>query len=166
MCALRRAALPDVKGSEAEPVYVEMEVQNTHRAVGTTLSHEVTKRFGEAGLPDDTIHIKLTGHAGQSLGAWLCRGVTVELEGDANDYVGKGLSGGIVAVYPPKSSSFKPEENIIIGNVALYGAIRGEAYIRGMAAERFCVRNSGARAVGGWLCAHVCVNCVFVLGGW
>lgn len=77
-------------------------MQNTHRAVGTTLSHEVTKRFGEHGLPDDTIHIKLTGHAGQSLGAWLCRGITVELEGDANDYVGKGLSGGIVAVYPPK----------------------------------------------------------------
>lgn len=124
--------------------------------MGTTLSHEVTKRFGEAGLPDDSIHIKLTGHAGQSLGAWLCRGITIELEGDANDYVGKGLSGGIVAVYPPKESSFKSEENILIGNVALYGAIKGEAFFRGVAAERFCVRNSGARAVVEGVGDHAC----------
>lgn len=133
-----------------------MEVQNTHRAVGTTLSHEVTKRFGDKGLPDDTIHIKLTGHAGQSLGAWLCKGITIELEGDANDYVGKGLSGGVIAVYPPKRSSFKSEENIIIGNVALYGAIKGEAYFRGVAAERFCVRNSGKEPL---LSACFCAAC-------
>eukprot|EP00877_Chromochloris_zofingiensis_P004027 jgi/Chrzof1/13625/Cz08g04180.t1 len=156
-----KAALPDVNG-EAEPVYVEMEVQNTHRAVGTTLSHEVTKRFGDKGLPDDTIHIKLTGHAGQSLGAWLCKGITIELEGDANDYVGKGLSGGVIAVYPPKRSSFKSEENIIIGNVALYGAIKGEAYFRGVAAERFCVRNSGARAVVEGCGDH---GCEYMTGG-
>lgn len=157
-----RAALPTKPGQEAEPVYVEMEVQNTHRAVGTTLSHEVTKRFGEAGLPDDTIHIMLTGHAGQSLGAWLCRGITLELEGDANDYVGKGLSGGIIAVYPPKACKFKAEENIIIGNVALYGAIKGEAYFCGMAAERFCVRNSGARAVVEGVGDH---GCEYMTGG-
>jgi len=164
-----KAALPTKPGQEAEPVYVEMEVQNTHRAVGTTLSHEVTKRFGEAGLPDDTIHIKLTGHAGQSLAAWMCRGITVELEGDANDYVGKGLSGGIVAVYPPKEARFKPEENIIIGNVALYGAVKGEAYFRGMAAERFCVRNSGARAVvegvGDHACEYMTGGVAVILGG-
>lgn len=141
-------ALPaNPKTEEWEPVYLETAVQNTHRAVGTTLSHEVTKRYGSAGLPDDTIHLKLTGHAGQSLGAWLCKGITIELEGDANDYVGKGLSGGVIAVYPPSVAPFKAEDNIIIGNVALYGAISGEAYFRGVAAERFAVRNSGARCV-------------------
>jgi len=144
------------KREDVEPVYLEMEVQNTHRAVGTTLSHEVSKRFGEAGLPRNTIHAKLTGHAGQSLGAWLCKGITLELEGDANDYVGKGLSGGIIAVYPPKASTFKPEENIIVGNVCLYGATEGEVYFRGMAAERFCVRNSGARAVVEGVGDHAC----------
>ena len=120
---------------------------NTDRATGTTLSHEVSKRWGANGLPDDTIHMKFTGHAGQSLGAWAVHGVTLELEGDANDYVGKGLSGARIIIYPPKTATFKSEENIIIGNVALYGAIHGEAYIRGVAAERFCVRNSGANAV-------------------
>ena len=89
--------------------------------MGTTLSHEVTKRFGLEGLPEGTIHIKLTGHAGQSLGAWLCAGITLELEGDANDYVGKGLSGGVIAVYPPRESTFAAEENIIVGNVVMYG---------------------------------------------
>ncbi|KAL6762553.1 hypothetical protein V8C86DRAFT_1824990 [Haematococcus lacustris] len=151
-----------------EPVYLEMEVQNTHRAVGTTLSHEVTKLFGEAGLPDDTIHVKLSGHAGQSLGAWLCRGITLELEGDANDYVGKGLSGGVVAVYPPRVSKFKAEENILIGNVALYGAVSGEAYFNGVAAERFCVRNSGARAVvegtGDHACEYMTGGVAVILG--
>ncbi|GFR49656.1 hypothetical protein Agub_g11798 [Astrephomene gubernaculifera] len=153
---LCKAALPDEPNASAEPVYIEMEVQNTHRAVGTTLSHEVTKRFGDAGLPDDTIHIKLTGHAGQSLGAWLCRGITLELEGDANDYVAKGLSGGVVAVYPPRISTFRAEDNVIVGNVALYGAVRGECFIRGIAAERFCVRNSGARAVVEGVGDHAC----------
>eukprot|EP00198_Chlamydomonas_reinhardtii_P003746 XP_001693082.1 glutamate synthase, NADH-dependent [Chlamydomonas reinhardtii] len=153
---LCKAALPDEPNAASEPVYIEMEVQNTHRAVGTTLSHEVTKRFGDVGLPDDSIHIKLTGHAGQSLGAWLCRGITLELEGDANDYVAKGLSGGVVAVYPPRISTFRAEDNVIVGNVALYGAVRGECFIRGIAAERFCVRNSGARAVVEGVGDHAC----------
>jgi glutamate synthase (NADPH/NADH) large chain len=132
---------------EQKPVRFEMEIENIDRAFGTTLSHEVSKANGQAGLPDDTIHIDVKGSAGQSLGAWLAPGVTLEVEGDANDYVGKGLSGGRVIIYPPKESTFVPEENIIIGNVALYGATSGEAFFRGMAAERFCVRNSGASAV-------------------
>jgi len=129
------------------PVRFDMRIENIDRAFGTMLSHEVSKANGAAGLPDGTIHIDVKGSAGQSLGAWLAPGVTIELEGDANDYVGKGLSGGRIMIYPPKGSSFVPEENIIIGNVALYGATAGEAFFRGMAAERFCVRNSGARAV-------------------
>ena len=132
---------------EQKPVRFEMEIENIDRAFGTTLSHEVSKANGQAGLSDDTIHIDVKGSAGQSLGAWLASGITLEVEGDANDYVGKGLSGGRVIIYPPKESSFVPEENIIIGNVALYGATSGEAFFRGMAAERFCVRNSGASAV-------------------
>ena len=111
------------------------------------LSGEIAKRYGHEGLPDGSIHVKLTGTAGQSFGAWLARGVTFELEGDANDYVGKGLSGGRIIVYPPRASTFLPEENILIGNVALYGATSGEAYFRGVAGERFAVRNSGALAV-------------------
>jgi hypothetical protein len=208
--------------------------------VGTTLSHEVTKRFGLEGLPEGTIHIKLTGHAGQSLGAWLCAGITLELEGDANDYVGKGLSGGVIAVYPPRESTFAAEENIIVGNVVMYGecwvgwlgwvglggrvggrvwnlllllpvpaadggclsclpsflhtpctppylrsppllsifpaffplpappppaaagATKGEAYFRGVAAERFCVRNSGAHAVVEGCGDH---GCEYMTGG-
>jgi len=129
------------------PVRFDMRIENIDRAFGTMLSHEVSKANGAAGLPDDTIHIDVKGSAGQSLGAWLAPGVTIELEGDANDYVGKGLSGGRIMIYPPKGSSFVPEENIIIGNVALYGATAGEAFFRGRAAERFCVRNSGGRAV-------------------
>ncbi len=130
-----------------EKVRIELPVQNIHRVVGTTLSHEVSKAHGEFGLPEDTIWIKLHGSAGQSLGAWMQRGVSIELEGDANDYVGKGLCGGKLIIYPPANGNFVPEENIIIGNVALYGATAGELYARGVAAERFCVRNSGARAV-------------------
>ena len=133
--------------TQGEPVRIEMPVQNINRVVGTTLSHEVSKASGEFGLPDDTIWIKLNGSAGQSLGAWMQKGITIELEGDANDYVGKGLCGGKIIVYPPAVSTFVPEENIIAGNVALYGATAGELYLRGIAAERFCVRNSGARAV-------------------
>ena len=129
------------------PVRFSIPIENIDRAFGTMLSHEVSKANGAAGLPDDTIHIDVRGSAGQSLGAWLAPGVTIELEGDANDYVGKGLSGGRIMIYPPKGSSFVPEENIIIGNVALYGATAGEAFFRGVAAERFCVRNSGALAV-------------------
>lgn len=128
-------------------VRLNIEVQNIDRALGTILSHEVSKKWGEKGLPDDTIHIRCKGSAGQSLGAWLAHGVTIEVEGDANDYVGKGLSGGRVIVYPPAKSTFVPEENILIGNVALYGATEGEAFFRGRAAERFCVRNSGASCV-------------------
>ncbi|KAL4529823.1 hypothetical protein Ndes2526A_g04578 [Nannochloris sp. 'desiccata'] len=140
-------ALPANQSTAPHPVTVSMPVINTHRAVGTTLSHEVSRRFGEAGLPRDTIQVNLTGHAGQSLGAWVCSGITIRLEGDANDYVGKGLSGGVLAVYPPATATFKPEENVIVGNVCLYGAVKGEAYFSGIAAERFCVRNSGAQAV-------------------
>jgi len=139
-----------------EKIEIRSSVVNTNRVVGTTLSHEVSKKWGELGLPDDTIQIKLDGSAGQSLGAWLARGVTIELEGDANDYVGKGLSGGKLIIYPPEGSPFKPEENMIIGNVALYGATGGYAFFRGRAAERFCVRNSGARAVVEGVGDHAC----------
>uniref|UniRef100_A0A6N2LPU3 glutamate synthase (NADH) n=1 Tax=Salix viminalis TaxID=40686 RepID=A0A6N2LPU3_SALVM len=162
-----------IKFSEAAlekglPVYIETPICNVNRAVGTMLSHEVTKRYHLAGLPADTIHIKLTGSAGQSLGAFLCPGIMLELEGDGNDYVGKGLSGGKIVVYPPKGSLFDPKENIVIGNVALYGATCGEAYFNGMAAERFCVRNSGARAVvegvGDHGCEYMTGGTVVVLG--
>ena len=132
---------------EGKSVKIEMPIQNIDRAFGTMLSHELTKRWENIGLPDDTVHIRVTGSAGQSLGAWLAPGITIELEGDSNDYVGKGLSGGRIVIYPPKTATFKAEENIIIGNVALYGATAGEAFCRGRAAERFCVRNSGANAV-------------------
>lgn len=150
------------------PVYIDLPVQNVNRAVGTMLSHEVTKRYRMDGLPSDCIHIKLSGSAGQSLGAFLCPGITLELEGDSNDYVGKGLSGGKVIVYPPRKSNFDPKENIVIGNVALYGATKGEAYFNGMAAERFCVRNSGAKAVvegvGDHGCEYMTGGLVVVLG--
>ena len=129
------------------PVRLYIEVQNIDRALGTILSHEVSKKWGEHGLPDDTIHIRCKGSAGQTLGGWLAHGITLEVEGDANDFVGKGLCGGRIIVYPPAASTFKPEENILIGNVALYGATEGEAFFRGRAAERFCVRNSGASCV-------------------
>ncbi|PIA49013.1 hypothetical protein AQUCO_01300099v1 [Aquilegia coerulea] len=144
------------------PVYIELPICNVNRAVGTMLSHEVTKRYHVDGLPADTIHIKLTGSAGQSLGAFLCPGIMLELEGDSNDYVGKGLSGGKIVVYPPRKSTFNPKENIVIGNVALYGATSGEAYFKGMAAERFCVRNSGAKAVVEGIGDH---GCEYMTGG-
>ncbi|MCL7051202.1 hypothetical protein MKW94_025137 [Papaver nudicaule] len=150
------------------PVYIDVPVKNVNRAVGTMLSHEVTKRYHMEGLPTDTIHIKLNGSAGQSLGAFLCPGIMLELEGDSNDYVGKGLSGGKIVVYPPRNSRFDPKENIVIGNVALYGATCGEAYFNGMAAERFCVRNSGAKAVvegvGDHGCEYMTGGTVVVLG--
>jgi len=137
-------------------VKFELPIINTNRTVGTILSHEIAKRWGEDLLPDGTIHIKFNGSAGQSFGAFLAKGVTLELEGDSNDYVGKGLSGGNVIIYPPKVSTFLPEENIIVGNVCLYGATGGHAYFRGRAAERFCVRNSGARAVIEGVGDHAC----------
>ena len=145
-----------------EPVRLELPVKNTNRVVGTTLSHEVAKRWGAQQLPPGTIHVKLNGSAGQSLGAWLARGITLEVEGDANDYVGKGLSGGRLIVYPPRAASFCAEENILVGNVVLYGATSGDAYFRGMAAERFCVRNSGARAVVEGVGDH---GCEYMTGG-
>ncbi len=126
------------------------------------LSNEVAKHHGEGLLPDDTINIKLHGSAGQSLGAWLARGITITVEGDANDYVGKGLSGGKIILYPPRNSTFVAEENIIAGNVNLYGATGGEAYIRGIAAERFAVRNSGASAVIEGIGDH---GCEYMTGG-
>ncbi len=138
------------------PVKLDLPVMNVNRTVGTILSHEITKRWGSDGLPDDTIHIKLSGSAGQSLGAWATRGMTLEVEGDCNDYVGKGLSGGRVVVYPPKESTFSPEDNILVGNVCLYGATSGRAFFRGRAAERFCVRNSGAWAVVEGVGDHAC----------
>ncbi|XP_050221729.1 glutamate synthase [NADH], amyloplastic isoform X2 [Mercurialis annua] len=163
LISLSQAAL-----EKSLPVYIQTPICNVNRAVGTMLSHEVTKRYHLSGLRSDTIHIKLTGSAGQSLGAFLCPGITLELEGDSNDYVGKGLSGGKVVVYPPKGSLFDPKENIVIGNVALYGATNGEAYFNGMAAERFCVRNSGARAVvegvGDHGCEYMTGGTVVVLG--
>ncbi|KAH7299672.1 hypothetical protein KP509_24G023300 [Ceratopteris richardii] len=144
------------------PVYLEKPIVNVNRAVGTMLSHEVTKRYKMDGLPTDTIHVKFKGSAGQSLGAFLCSGITLELEGDSNDYVGKGLSGGKIIVYPPQGSGFDPKQNIVIGNVALYGATSGEAYFNGMAAERFCVRNSGAKAVVEGIGDH---GCEYMTGG-
>ncbi|GAB4826248.1 glutamate synthase [NADH] [Ancistrocladus abbreviatus] len=122
LITLSKAAL-----EKALPIYIETLICNVNRAVGTMLSHEVTKCYRLAGLPSDTIRIKFKGSAGQSLGAFLCPDITLELEGDNNDFVGKGLSGGKIVVYPPKGSAFDPKENIVIGNVALYGAINGDA---------------------------------------
>ena len=143
-------------------VHIEHDVVNINRVVGTMLSNEVAKKWKAEMLPDDTINIKLNGSAGQSLGAWLAKGVTLTVEGDANDFVGKGLSGGKIVLYPPKQSSFKAEENIIAGNVNLYGATSGEAYIRGIVAERFAVRNSGASAVVEGIGDH---GCEYMTGG-
>jgi glutamate synthase (NADPH) large chain len=151
-----------------KPVAIESRIFNRNRTVGAMLSGEVAKRYGHAGLPEDTIHVAFKGTAGQSFGGWLAHGVTFELEGDANDYVGKGLSGGRLIVYPPKESPLIPEENIIIGNTVMYGAISGEGYFRGVAGERFCVRNSGATAVvegvGDHGCEYMTGGTVVVLG--
>jgi glutamate synthase (NADPH/NADH) large chain len=129
------------------PVQIETPINNTDRSAGTMLSGELALRYGHAGLADDTISVKLKGTAGQSFGTFLARGISFELEGEANDYVGKGLSGGRIAIYPPKESAIVPEQSIIVGNTVLYGAIDGECYFRGVAGERFAVRNSGAIAV-------------------
>ena len=150
------------------PVEFKTKVRNVHRAVGTMLSGQVARRHGSKGLPDDTIKISFTGSAGQSFGAFLAKGVTLMLEGEANDYVGKGLSGGKIIVFPPKASTFAPEENILIGNTTLYGATSGEAYFSGVAGERFAVRNSGATAVvegvGDHACEYMTNGTVVVLG--
>ena len=150
------------------PVEIRMPIKNVHRTVGAMLSGEIALKHGSKGLPDDTIRFRFNGSAGQSFGAFLAAGVTLELEGDANDYVGKGLSGGRLIVYPPKSSGFQPEENILIGNTALYGATSGEAFFNGMAGERFAVRNSGATAVieglGDHGCEYMTKGLVVVLG--
>jgi glutamate synthase (ferredoxin) len=145
-----------------EQVRAELPIKNVNRVVGTITGSEVTKKHGPNGLPDDTIHLKFKGSAGQSLGAFMPRGMTIELEGDANDYFGKGLSGGRVIVYPPKDSSFAAEDNIIIGNVALYGATGGEVFVRGVAGERFGVRNSGVNAVVEAVGDH---GCEYMTGG-
>ena len=150
------------------PVEIKLPVRNIHRSVGTMLSGAIARRHGSDGLPEDTIRIDLKGSAGQSLGAFLAKGVTLKLEGEANDYVGKGLSGGRLVVYPPRESTFAPEENILIGNVALYGATSGEAFFNGVAGERFAVRNSGAKAVvegvGDHGCEYMTRGMVLVLG--
>jgi len=145
-----------------EPVELTLPIRNVNRTVGTILGYELTRRHGGDGLPDDTIKIHFNGSAGQSFGAFIPRGITLTLEGDANDYIGKGLSGGKITVFPPRTATFVPEENIIIGNVALYGATSGEAYFRGLAGERFCVRNSGAEAVVEGVGDH---GCEYMTGG-
>jgi len=150
------------------PVRLQTAITSVNRAVGAMLSGEVAKRYGHVGLPDGTIHVRLTGTAGQSYGAWLARGVTFELEGEANDYVGKGLSGGRLIIRPPADSGIVPEESIIVGNTVLYGAIAGECYFRGVAGERFAVRNSGATVVvegtGDHGCEYMTGGVVVVLG--
>jgi glutamate synthase domain-containing protein 3 len=143
-------------------VHATLPISNTNRVVGTITGSELTRRFGPEGLPEDTIRLHFKGSAGQSFGAFIPKGMTLTLQGDANDYAGKGLSGGKIIVYPPMGSTFVPEENIIIGNVAFYGATVGEAYIGGMAGERFCVRNSGIRAVVEAVGDH---GCEYMTGG-
>jgi glutamate synthase domain-containing protein 3 len=157
LIAQSRAAL-----DHRAPVSLDVTIRNVNRTVGTMLGYEVTRRFGAEGLPEDTIRLKFSGSAGQSFGAFVPRGITLTLEGDSNDYIAKGLSGGRVIVFPPKTSRFVAEENIVIGNVALYGATSGEAYFRGVAGERFAVRNSGALAVVEGVGDH---GCEYMTGG-
>ena len=148
---------------QGEAVRIEIDIHNYNRTFGTMLSGRVVEKYGHAGLPDDSIYIKVKGTAGQSLGAWLAKGVTIELAGEGNDYVGKGLSGGRIVVYPPAESGIdKAEENIIVGNTVLYGAISGECYFRGVGGERFAVRNSGATAVIEGVGDH---GCEYMTGG-
>ena len=150
------------------PVRLELPISNSNRTVGTMLSHKIAQRYGEEGLPDDTIRIDFRGSVGQSFAAFLVKGVTMNVEGDANDYLCKGLSGGTVVIKPPPNSTFVPEENILVGNVVLYGATGGKAFIRGVAGERFAVRNSGAEAVvegvGDHGCEYMTRGRVVILG--
>ena len=144
------------------PIRAKLKINNVDRVVGTIVGSEISKRYGENGLPEDTIKLTFVGSAGQSFGAFTPQGLSLELEGDANDYLGKGLSGAKIVVYPPKTSDFEPEQNILIGNVAFYGATSGEAYINGIAGERFCVRNSGVKAVVEGVGDH---GCEYMTGG-
>jgi len=159
---LIRLALPALE--EGAPVKIDVAVRNTNRTVGTMLGAEITRRYGGSGLPDDTVDITLTGSAGQSFGAFLPSGITLRLFGDTNDYAGKGLSGGRLIIRPPSPThpSFVPEDNIISGNVLLYGATGGSAYFSGVVGERFCVRNSGATAVVEGVGDH---GCEYMTGG-
>jgi glutamate synthase (NADPH) large chain len=163
---LLQAAQPALQSRQK--VNAEFDIKNTDRTTGTILSNEITKLYRAEGLPDDTIHFKYKGTAGQSFAAFNTKGITHELEGDANDYFGKGLSGAKLIIYPDKSATYNPEENIIIGNVAFYGATSGEAFIRGKAGERFAVRNSGANvvveSVGDHGCEYMTGGTVVVLG--
>src|SRR6185436_11193322 len=149
-------------------VTIDIPIRNINRTVGTMLSGEVARRYGHEGLPDDTIHVRLAGSAGQSFGAFLSKGMTLDLIGETNDYCGKGLSGGRISVQPSPKFRGDPAQNMITGNVVLYGAISGEAYFRGVAGERFAVRNSGARAVvegvGDHGCEYMTGGTVVVLG--
>jgi glutamate synthase (ferredoxin) len=150
------------------PVEIRLPIRNSDRTTGTILGSELTRRYGARGLPKDTIDLHFKGSAGQSFGAFVPHGMTMRLEGDANDYMGKGLCGGRLIVFPPINSTFVPEENVIIGNVVLYGATGGELFVRGIAGERFCVRNSGAVAVvegvGDHGCEYMTNGRVVVLG--
>ena len=163
LVAAEPALRAEVRG-DAQPVSIELPIRNTNRTVGTLLGHHVTTRYGGAGLPDGTIDITFTGSAGQSFGAFVPRGITLRLHGDANDYVGKGLSGGRIVVRPPLDAAegFVAEDNIVAGNVILYGATSGEVYLRGVVGERFCVRNSGATAVVEGVGDH---GCEYMTGG-
>lgn len=145
-----------------KPIRAKLQINNVDRVVGTIIGSEISKRYGEKGLPEDTIKLTFVGSAGQSFGAFTPKGLSLELEGDSNDYLGKGLSGARIVVYPPKKSDFEPEKNILIGNVAFYGATSGEAYINGIAGERFCVRNSGVKAVVEGVGDH---GCEYMTGG-
>jgi glutamate synthase domain-containing protein 2/glutamate synthase domain-containing protein 1/glutamate synthase domain-containing protein 3 len=156
---IRRAENALTKG---QPVRIALPIRNVHRTVGTRLSGEVAKRYGSQGLPDDTIDMRFTGSAGQSLGAFLAPGISIRVEGDANDYLAKGMSGGRIVITPPPGSAFLPHRNIIAGNVVLYGATGGELYLHGVAGERFAVRNSGARTVGEGVGDH---GCEYMTGG-
>ncbi|MFA9387861.1 MAG: glutamate synthase subunit alpha, partial [Methyloceanibacter sp.] len=160
---LCRDAIDDKK-----PVTLDLPIKNVDRSTGAMLSGEIAKRYGIAGLPEDSIWIRFNGSAGQSFGAWLAHGVTLDLVGEGNDYVGKGLSGGRIIVRPPEESAIVPEKSIIVGNTVLYGAVGGECYFRGVGGERFCVRNSGAIAViegtGDHCCEYMTGGVVTVLG--
>ncbi|MDN5353095.1 MAG: glutamate synthase large chain [Clostridiales bacterium] len=160
MTKLLRMCKPALE--KKKPIKAKLKIQNVNRVVGTLIGSEISKRYGAEGLAEDTIHLNFVGSAGQSFGAFVPKGLTLELEGDSNDYIGKGLSGGKVIVYPPKVEGFMPEENTLIGNVAFYGATSGEAYINGIAGERFCVRNSGVSAVVEGVGDH---GCEYMTGG-
>src|SRR6185436_11913449 len=166
MTTLLELAKPAI--AKGEKVVAELPIRNVNRVVGTITSGEITKKYGAKGLPEDTIKLKFTGSAGQSFGAFVTHGMTLAIEGDANDYFGKGLSGGKLIIYPAANATFKAEDNMIIGNVAFYGASAGEAYIRGLAGERFAVRNSGVsvvvEGVGDNGCEYMTGGNVVVLG--